>query len=403
MKTFIKRTAAAAGTAALAVVGLIGFYGRSLPDSFFLPAGRELSVGSELPVTVRCDDSLREEGTVKNRTLMLFDTFPIKTVTANEVERPVLTACGQAFGIKLMTDGVMVIGLEELEGSCPASECGIRIGDIITGIDGQTVMTNKRLGELISSSKGQPCAVSFKRNGKERSATLSPVFSGGTYKAGMWVRDSSAGIGTLTFYDPESGAFGGLGHPICDADTGQPMPISHGTVGEVVITGCIRSEHGDPGQLCGEFSSPEPAGTVRRNTSEGVFGTLGSFPADGETLPLGFKQEIETGPAEILSTVDGTRPRRFTIEIESIDLSENAGHDMVVRVTDKALLDKAGGIVQGMSGSPIIQNGRLVGAVTHVFVDDPTRGYAIFADDMVSASDAVQSGAENGGTLLKTG
>ena len=288
-----------------------------------------------------------------------------------------------------MTDGVMVIGLEDIDSSCPASECGIRVGDVITGINGQTVTTNKRVSELIGSTKGQPCSVSFSRDGHKQTATLTPVYSGGTYKAGMWVRDSSAGIGTLTFYDPASGAFAGLGHPICDADTKLPLPISHGTVGEVKINGCTRSEHGEPGQLLGEFVSSETVGSITANISEGVFGRLDSPPTSAEAVPLGFKQEIRRGEAYILSTVSGTEPRRYSIEIESIDLSDDAPHDMIVHVTDPELLSKAGGIVQGMSGSPIIQDGRLIGAVTHVFVDDPTRGYAIFAEEMYRQTSAV--------------
>lgn len=386
MKSFIKRAALTTGAAALSVMGLIGFYGRALPDSFYLAAGRELSVESVFPVTVR--NGAPEEGNSKmsGRTLMLFDTFPIKTVRTDELERPTLLACGSTFGIKLMTDGVMVIGLEEIGDSCPASECGIMVGDVITGINGQTVTTNKKVGEIIGSTHGRPCSVSFSRSGKSRTATLTPVYSGGTYKAGMWVRDSSAGIGTMTFYDPETGAFGGLGHPICDADTKLPMPISHGTVGEVVITGCTPSEHGDPGQLLGEFRSSNSCGTITKNVSEGIYGTLDDPPAEGELLPLGFKQEITEGEAYMISTLSDGSPQRYTVEIESIDLSDSARHDMIVRVTDERLLSAAGGIVQGMSGSPLIQNGRLIGAVTHVFVDDPTRGYAIFADTMFITS-----------------
>lgn len=392
MRRFIRRTAAAAGAAALAVIGMIGFYGRGLPNSYYLPDGKDIAVDSVFSVTSRKMSQGSEEDRLVNgsftngegsgsRTLLLFDTFPIKEVTASEVRRPQLVAGGRAFGIKLMTDGVMVVGLEDIESSCPASDCGIRIGDVITEIDGQTVTTNKKVSEIIGSTKGRPCSVSFSRGGKERTATLTPVYSGGTYKAGMWVRDSSAGIGTLTFYDPESKAFGGLGHPICDSDTKQPMPISHGTVGNVKITGCTRSEHGEPGQLLGEFTSPEAAGSISLNISEGVFGRLDEAPA-GESVPLGYKQEAEYGPAEILSTLDGGDPERYSIEIENIDLSDSASHDMVIHVTDEDLIERAGGIVQGMSGSPIIQNGRLIGAVTHVFVDDPTRGYAIFAEKM---------------------
>ena len=383
MRSFFRKAAFVTGTAALSVLALVGFYGRCLPARFYTEADGPLAVQSLFSVTSRPSSEPAEAvDNMENRTLMLFDTFPIKDVTAAAVSRPQLVPCGQPFGIRLMTDGVMVIGLEDIDHSCPASDCGIRVGDVITGINGQTVTTNKRVSELISSTKGQPCAVSYSRGGTEKTATLTPIYSGGTYKAGMWVRDSSAGIGTLTFYDPASGVFGGLGHPICDADTKLPLPISHGTVGDVKINGCTRSEHGEPGQLLGEFLSSDATGSITENISEGVFGRLDSPPSSSGAVPLGFKQEITAGEACILSTVSGTEPRSYSVEIENIDLSDDAPHDMIVRVTDPELLREAGGIVQGMSGSPIIQNGRLVGAVTHVFVDDPTRGYAIFAEEM---------------------
>ena len=391
MRRFFHKVAFAAGAAAVSVIALIGFYGRQFPASFLTAGDDELALQSFFTVTSRpVSDSTEVKENMDNHTLMLFDTFPIKNVTAAAVSRPSLVPCGQPFGIRLMTDGVMVIGLEEVNSSCPASDCGIRVGDVITGINGQTVTTNKRVSEIIGSTKGEPCSVSYSRDGTARIATLTPVYSGGTYKAGMWVRDSSAGIGTLTFYDPASGVFGGLGHPICDADTKLPLPISHGTVGDVRINGCSRSEHGQPGQLLGEFLSSDTTGSITLNINEGVFGRLDSPPASAEPLPLGFKQEITPGEACILSTVSGTEPCSYTVEIENIDLSDSASHDMVVHVTDPELLREAGGIVQGMSGSPIIQNGRIVGAVTHVFVDDPTRGYAIFAEDMFRQTGLVE-------------
>lgn len=381
------------GALSLSVMGLVGFYGAKLPDFYYVADGRELAVDSVFSVTSGGRRGTFEEGIsvsgrypeaddITERTLLLFGSIPIKNVRTGRVERPMVIAGGEPFGIRLMTDGVMVIGLEDIGSECPASQCGIEIGDVIMSIDGESVSTNRRVSELISSTGGKPCSVEFSRGGRERTATLTPVYSGGTYKAGMWVRDSSAGIGTLTFSDPVTKAFGGLGHPICDADTKLPMPISHGTVGEVDITGCIKSERGEPGQLTGEFASHDVLGSISKNISEGVFGRLDGFNVSGELMPLGFKQEIRKGPAEMLSTLKGGKPKSYSVEIESVDMSDGAAHDMIVHVTDPELLREAGGIVQGMSGSPLIQDGRLVGAVTHVFVDDPTRGYAIFADDM---------------------
>lgn len=394
MRRLIKKFAAVLGAVSISALGLAGFYGHTLPDFYYLAKGDELSLNSAFAVSagdrislpgddnIIVNSSLLSQNTFSERTLMLFGAIPIKNITTGTIDRPMLLPCGQPFGIKLMTDGVMVIGLEDVGSECPASECGIRVGDVITTIDGKNVTSNKRIREIISSSGGEPCKVCYSRSGKAHKTTLTPIYSGGTYKAGMWVRDSSAGIGTMTFYDPETGAFGGLGHPICDADAGQPMPISHGTVGEVNITGCIKSEHGDPGQLLGEFASIDPSGTITKNIDEGIFGELDESPLEGELVPLAMKQEVHTGPVTVWATIDGSEPVEYSAEIVSIDMSDGSEHDLIVKVTDERLLSEAGGIVRGMSGSPIIQDGMLAGAVTHVFIDDPTQGYGIFAEDM---------------------
>ncbi|MGN0623955.1 MAG: SpoIVB peptidase [Oscillospiraceae bacterium] len=401
MGRFVKSAAAALGTVTMGIMGLVGFYSASLPDFYYVQSGEGLTMNTAFSISskptqrkvqeVNWTEGISEMLTassdpaitkVSDSTLMLFGSVPIKEVKTGEMTRPLLVPCGQPFGIKLMTDGVMVIRLEKIDGCCPAVDCGIRVGDIITEVDGENVTTNKKISEIISGSKGKPCTVSYLRDGEEKTATLSPVYSEGSYKAGIWVRDSSAGIGTMTFYDPETGAFGGLGHPICDADTKLPLPLSHGTVGEVNITGCNKSCRGEPGQLLGEFSSSAAVGDITANDQSGIFGILNSAPVRSKAVELGFRQEVHTGKAYIYSTIDGCLPAQYEISIEKLDLSDDAEHHMIVRITDPELLEKTGGIVQGMSGSPIIQDGRLVGAVTHVFVDDPTQGYGIFADEM---------------------
>ena len=215
----------------------------------------------------------------------------------------------------------------------------------------------------------------------------------------MWLRDSSAGIGTLTFYDPENGTFGGLGHPVCDADTKEPLPLSAGTVGEINLTGFNKSRSGCPGQLLGEFANSASTGDILKNCESGVFGTLNANPCpNAKEFPLGFRQEIHPGKAKILSSIDNDGPKEYEISIEQINLSDSAEHDLVIKITDKMLLEKTGGILQGMSGSPIIQDGRLVGAVTHVFIEDTAKGYGIFADEMYSkTSELAESTIENAG------
>lgn len=388
MKKFFKRSAAILGAAALAVLGIGEYYSSSLPDSILTSSPPVLS--TFFNVTAQRQGHIEAAAGAdgaQTYTLKLFGAVPIKDISAKEQQAPMLIPCGEAFGVRLITDGVLVIDLQagsSFDGTltCPAARCGIRIGDIITSVDGQSVSSNSDISEIVEQSGGEPVNVMLKRGDELKSITLTPELSGGKYRAGMWVRDSSAGIGTLTFYDEQSGGFGGLGHPICDSDTKQPLPLSDGNVGEVEITGVEVSRDGDPGELIGRFLSSSAVGTLTSNTGCGVFGRLFSSPSKHEAIPLGFKQEAQKGKATIYTTLDGGEPQEFEIEILNVDLSPDAEHSMVIEVTDPALLEKAGGIVQGMSGSPIIQNGKLIGAVTHVFTDDPKKGYAVFAEKM---------------------
>ena len=210
----------------------------------------------------------------------------------------------------------------------------------------------------------------------------------GAYRAGLWVRDSSAGIGTMTFLDPANGTFAGLGHAISDTDTGTDIALLSGEIVPVTITGCVSGAAGSPGELRGEFSAAA-AGTVLANDTTGVYGCY-TGPMEGESLPLAWPQQIEPGEAEILATISGSTPRRYTVRIERVDMtSSDPNRNLLLRVTDPELLAATGGIVQGMSGSPILQNGCLVGAVTHVLVNDPSRGYGIFASTMLEKADAI--------------
>ena len=223
------------------------------------------------------------------------------------------------------------------------------------------------------------------RDGRHITFELQPVFSeySRTYQVGMWVRDSTAGIGTMTFHEPSSGSFGGLGHPICDIDTGGVIPISSGEIVNVQINNVKKGYEGIPGELQGSFISGDAIGILSKNNEYGVFGNLFTQSDTSKAMPMGLKQDVEVGEATILTTVEGTIPKEYNISIEKIDYRNNdTAKNMIIRITDEELLDKTGGIVQGMSGSPIIQNGKLVGAVTHVFVNDPAKGYGVFTENM---------------------
>lgn len=387
MRKTIRIISSSVAAAALLILMLVSYFATSLPDSFFVDSKGSLCFSSMPLITARtCQTSTTVSFNGKcEKTLMLFGAIPIKTVTANITEAPVLLAGGDPFGIKLEAPGAVVVGINEIDGVSPAKECGIKIGDIIISAGGISVTTNQSLADVIMNSRGKPTEIVISRSGEEKTLTLTPRLSCGTYKAGIDIRDSSAGIGTITFYDPSSGMFAGLGHAVSDFDTGKTFPCGKGSVCDVDITGIRKSLDGEPGELQGIFTNSKPLGSIIKNCESGIYGTVSKIPSSAKPYHLGFCQDVTKGEASIICTLDGGEPQEYSIIIESIDLSGSGVKDMVIKVTDEALLSQAGGIVQGMSGSPIIQNGKLVGAVTHVFVKDTCRGYAILADKMYAS------------------
>ena len=395
MRKWIQRTAAILAAAVIQLYAAVGYYARELPDHYYVGEQQSLQVSTALHIAAQeqptAGQTLFSETGNEAQTvsLNLFGFIPIKEVEVESIRTPMLVPCGQPFGIKMLMDGVMIVkesGVQTETGvCCPAADAGLQEGDILHSVNGTAISSNQALREQILQSNGQALTIAYTRNNTPYTTTLQPVASAadGSYTAGIWVRDSTAGIGTLTFYNPETNAFGGLGHPICDSDTGELMPLSSGEASPVQIEHIIKGKEGTPGMLQGTFSNAPALGTLLCNNSCGIFGTLsGDCPSQTEAVPMGFKQEIETGAAEILCTLSGTQPKRYSISIEEINLQDSGTQNMVIRVTDPELLRETGGIVQGMSGSPILQNGKLIGAVTHVFVDDPTCGYAIFCENM---------------------
>jgi len=306
-------------------------------------------------------------------------SLPIKAAEVSEKTRPSVIVCGTPFGIKVKSDGVMVIEVAE---KSPADRAGIKPGDVIVSVNGRDVCTNSELGDAVQLS-ADCTRIILKRSGSEISVELTPENNGGTLKIGAWVRDSAAGIGTLTFLAPESLVFGGLGHAVSDVTTGGAVPLKSGEITSAEIYGVVKGKEGSAGELCGTILPNSDIGELSGNTPAGVFGRL-SAPVEGETVPVAFRQEVRTGAATMLTTIDGSEPCEYSIEIERINLLDlNGSKGMVIRITDEELLKKTGGIVRGMSGSPILQDGMLVGAVTHVLVSDPARGYAVFAESML--------------------
>ncbi len=296
---------------------------------------------------------------------------------------------GMAFGVKFYAKGAIIIGVCDVEtagGLCsPARDAGLAAGDIVTSAGGAEVETLEQLLELVKSSGGQKIELEYLRENEKQTTTVTPVVDQGTneYRIGVWVRDSTAGIGTITFIDAETKRFGGLGHGINDSTTGLLMPFGRGSVTDVRIEGVVRGRKNFPGELKGSFGTQD-LGRLDRNTEVGVFGVYDALPGElADPVEVAPANALHTGDATVRTAADG-RVREYAVEIEEIYDDAGRTKNFLVRVTDERLLVLTGGIVQGMSGSPILQDGRLVGAVTHVLVSDPTRGYGIRIENMLS-------------------
>lgn len=396
----MRRIAASAAVLLMSLCGAVQFYAHSLPDHFYTDADRPLSVATALPVTFTRRTPSVPQG--QEAQLRLFGMFPVKTVSLTTLGPANVYVGGEPFGIRMLMAGVMVISLSEVQavsGSCcPAAEAGIREGDIIEAVNGRRISSNADIQQAVADSCGEAVAVAVRRGEMLKTVSVQPAYvaQAQRWQTGMWVRDSTAGIGTMTYYTrTQSGqiAFAGLGHAVCDADTGAQIPLASGDVIAVSVRDIVSGSAGRPGELLGKFDIGESIGMLSANTSCGIFGSVIRLPQKQIAVPLGFRQDITRGEALMYTTIDGTAPRPYRIEIEEIRGDDDALRNLVIHVTDTALLENTGGIVQGMSGSPILQNGRLIGAVTHVFVRDPTRGYGIFAENMYAQTAALAASA----------
>ena len=379
-------------TVLLGFGSLVLYLRYGLSDRYTLAEGETLQLlrGSLI------GQEVREDGDGYCVDLVLPGGMTVKTVQVDVTERKMVMPSGAPFGVKMFTRGVIVVGLSDVtsggQRQNPARRAGLETGDIILEIDGEAVNGNKMLGQRVAASHGEALHLLVQRDETLLEMSLVPVFSDteNTWRAGVWVRDSSAGIGTMTYWDPTTGQFGGLGHAICDVDTGELMPLNSGQIVGVEITNVEKGKSGDPGELQGSFINDEVLGELTDNTATGIYGQTAGGDAEylcsQEPLPVALRTEVHTGPAAVFTTISGSQPKEYDINIERVDPSASSTKNMVIRVTDPELLAQTGGILQGMSGSPIIQEGKLVGAVTHVFVTDPTRGYGIFIENMLDAA-----------------
>lgn len=297
---------------------------------------------------------------------------------------------GKAVGIKLFSDGVLVVGLSPVEteegATYPGRDCGLKAGDVITHINGGEVDTIEEVQALVAQSEDEPLTIQAVRGQRQLQLTAAAVEnSQGVWQLGVWLRDSMAGIGTMTFYDPDSGVFGALGHGINDVDTAMLMPLESGSIMPASVSEVKKGSSGAPGELHGQFDLTRDLGTLYANTNLGIFGQMPRQTVGNavEPVEVARRDQVVTGPATILTNIRGDEVEEFSIQITHLYPEGDGTRSLMVEVTDPNLLAATGGIVQGMSGSPILQNGRLVGAVTHVLVNDSSRGYGILAENML--------------------
>lgn len=399
------------------VCGLIWYLLQTiLPEELTLVEGQRVEFSIGLPISARSEESVEVLGVTTTPladqtqlqlgtsiaaeslaqgettvTFYLLNTIPLKTVPAQVVPRTELIPCGKTVGVQMDTDGLLVLDTGYVENRSGEKETPtkniLRPGDLILQANGEDLPNKETFLQVVEENGEKPMTLLIRRDGEEQTVEATPVYSctDGSCKLGVWIRDSIQGIGTVTFYDEETDSFGALGHGIYDVDTGGLMELKQGKITEAVLTEIVKGQKGAPGELSGRLETEEVLGEIKKNTEIGIYGNTDQTAVfTGKSYPVASQTEIHTGDAVILSNIEGDEVKSYDIEIEKISrFGSDASKGLVVHITDEELLEKTGGIVQGMSGSPILQDGKLVGAVTHVFVQDPTRGYGIFIENML--------------------
>lgn len=397
MKNFIKKFDIILSLLCVFILTLIGLGEIYLPESVvFYNDYNEFTLYEVYTVKESVEPIMSASTTGMNNTtadVSLFGVIPVNNINAKKCERKYVNVSGEIIGIRLYTEGLLIVDTEQIVTSDgnfnPAAECGLQKGDVITEINDERVLSISDFSKIINNSNGNQVSITAIRNNNRLYFSLTPVYcsSEQKYRCGLWLRDSTAGIGTMTFTDEKSGVFAALGHAICDSDTQAVLPVGNGDILTASVTGVTKGEKGITGQLIGTFTD-KVLGKLHLNTEFGIYGTLNeSDELQGEFKAVASQTEIKTGDAQLMCNIDGNGVKKYDIEIEKISYSnEKQTRSMVIEITDEELLNTTGGIVQGMSGSPIIQDGMLVGAVTHVFLNDPTKGYAIFAETMIDSA-----------------
>lgn len=383
----------------------IYYYDASIQDEYKISKGMGLNIETRIPVTAEYNGALMNEceeiSTVGNKLkvdVKLFGVIPIKSTTVEVVEESYVAVLGSPFGVKIFTDGVLVVDIDYISTAsgkvCPAKNAGIKKGDYISKINGESVTTNEDIADAVKKSKGEKISVDFRRDGNEMTALLVPALDKdeNVYKAGLWVKDSTAGLGTLTFYSPYNDIVCGLGHGVYESKTDTIIDFRKGELVGAQIVSVIKGTSGIPGELQGTLNY-SVIGPLKGNFENGVYATASCFIDTSNLTQVAHKQDVKSGAATIICTVDGKTPQAYScqIKVDSVEVNDTV-QDMYVTITDKELIKLTGGIVQGMSGSPIIQNGKLVGVLTHVLIDNPKKGYGIFAENMLETAQSIAEG-----------
>lgn len=378
----------------------------NIPDRSILFRGEQLSYKKIFGITLETKENkhkavLTSTSSVENEEIgtkqvqvKLFNTFNVKDINISVIERTKVIPIGQVSGLKLYTSGVLVVGMSEIKGidnekHKPYENSGIQEGDTIVEIEQKEITDTNDLIETVNNSNGEELKIKYLRGEQTLECSITPVKTGKKeYKLGLWVRDSAAGIGTMTYYEPSTGNFAALGHGLTDIDTGNLLNISNGEFITTKVLSIIKGKNGNPGKIQGSISEQSKIGTINKNSIFGIYGSIDDISKvkmDMENnVDVAIRNEIQLGEAKLLCSLDGEKIEEYSIQIEKIYLNNDYDNkSMFIKVTDNRLIEKTGGIIQGMSGSPVIQNGKFIGAVTNVLVNDPTKGYVVFGDIMI--------------------
>lgn len=385
----------------------------TIPNELVVFEGERISVKTLLGLNIKNENQQTIETSYSNGEKLsqdvgkstlevsLFDNILLKNVEVSVLPKTKVIPVGNIAGVKLYTSGVLVVGMSEIEGNDnkkykPYENTGIKEGDTIIKVNDKNINSTSDLIQTVNLSQGHDISIKYVHQQETKECSITPVKTNNSqYKIGLWVRDSAAGVGTVTFYDPTSKTFGALGHGITDIDTNELINIASGEFITTRILNITKGESGNPGKIQGTIENQNNIGTIGKNTRFGIYGkvdNLASLNIDtSKEAEVALREEIQIGKAKILCSLDNQKPQEYEIEIEKIYKDNNYDNkSMKIKVTDEKLLEKTGGIIQGMSGSPVLQNGKFVGAITHVLVNNPQEGYAVFGDIMLKQAKEIQ-------------